>query len=305
MFDPKIGQFISEDPIGFEASDPNLRRYVKNSPTNLTDPSGLFDVPPAGVVNPNNPNIAVVVLTDVKNGQVISPKQWRDMADTLNRSSARGKVRKLILQDHFEELRKLPNKEARRRRLYELVKQHVRDNNCGTLFTIGHRGHALNEGGTQTYLDKSDTPYLGPDHPDSSARGKVPLFEGGADGADEATKDLVRDLVEMGCTHINIYSCTAGPNDSIGQDVQKKVHREFAELGATVAGSVESGYPATPPIDGVADTFGQPSGDKNFSGKPAQRRWPHTTTYPPGQEPESNFWMDALKSLGHGFRIPY
>ena len=35
------GRFISEDPIGFEAGDPNLYRYVGNSPHNFTDPSGL------------------------------------------------------------------------------------------------------------------------------------------------------------------------------------------------------------------------------------------------------------------------
>ncbi len=31
---------ISKDPIGFDAGDPNLYRYVGNSPTNATDPSG-------------------------------------------------------------------------------------------------------------------------------------------------------------------------------------------------------------------------------------------------------------------------
>ena len=40
-YDPTTGQFISEDPIGFEAGDANTRRYVGNSPTNATDPSGL------------------------------------------------------------------------------------------------------------------------------------------------------------------------------------------------------------------------------------------------------------------------
>jgi len=43
-YDPSTGQFISEDPIGFEAGDANTRRYVGNSPTNATDPSGLIDV---------------------------------------------------------------------------------------------------------------------------------------------------------------------------------------------------------------------------------------------------------------------
>ena len=32
---------ISKDPIGIEAGDPNFYRYVNNSPTNATDPSGL------------------------------------------------------------------------------------------------------------------------------------------------------------------------------------------------------------------------------------------------------------------------
>jgi RHS repeat-associated protein len=39
-YDPMIGGFINEDPLGFEAGDTNLKRYVGNSPTNYTDPSG-------------------------------------------------------------------------------------------------------------------------------------------------------------------------------------------------------------------------------------------------------------------------
>lgn len=41
MYDPTIGQFLSEDPLVFEGLDENLRRYVKNQPSILTDPSGL------------------------------------------------------------------------------------------------------------------------------------------------------------------------------------------------------------------------------------------------------------------------
>ncbi|MEW4566010.1 RHS repeat-associated core domain-containing protein [Bremerella sp. JC770] len=41
MFDPTIGRWISEDPIGFEAGDENLARYVKNASLDSTDPSGL------------------------------------------------------------------------------------------------------------------------------------------------------------------------------------------------------------------------------------------------------------------------
>ena len=39
-YDPEIGRFISEDPIGFAGGDVNLYRYVWNSPYNFTDPYG-------------------------------------------------------------------------------------------------------------------------------------------------------------------------------------------------------------------------------------------------------------------------
>jgi RHS repeat-associated protein len=39
-YQPTFGRFVSEDPAGFAAGDPNLYRYVGGSPTNLTDPSG-------------------------------------------------------------------------------------------------------------------------------------------------------------------------------------------------------------------------------------------------------------------------
>ena len=40
-YDPELGRFLSEDPIGFRAGDANLQRYVENAPTTRTDPSGL------------------------------------------------------------------------------------------------------------------------------------------------------------------------------------------------------------------------------------------------------------------------
>lgn len=40
-YDPRLGRWLSVDPIGFSAGDPNLYRYVQNSPTNATDPTGL------------------------------------------------------------------------------------------------------------------------------------------------------------------------------------------------------------------------------------------------------------------------
>jgi uncharacterized protein RhaS with RHS repeats len=41
MYDPTVGRWLTEGPIGFDAGDANLFRYVGNDPTNLTDPSGL------------------------------------------------------------------------------------------------------------------------------------------------------------------------------------------------------------------------------------------------------------------------
>jgi RHS repeat-associated protein len=43
-YDPQAGRFLSQDPIGFDAGDANVYRYVENSPTNATDPSGLHAI---------------------------------------------------------------------------------------------------------------------------------------------------------------------------------------------------------------------------------------------------------------------
>jgi RHS repeat-associated protein len=40
-YDPQLGRFVSEDPIGFRGRDVNLYGYVKNSPLSYRDPSGL------------------------------------------------------------------------------------------------------------------------------------------------------------------------------------------------------------------------------------------------------------------------
>jgi RHS repeat-associated protein len=40
-YDPTIGRFISQDPIGFLGSGTNFYAYVRSDPINLTDPLGL------------------------------------------------------------------------------------------------------------------------------------------------------------------------------------------------------------------------------------------------------------------------
>ncbi len=40
FYDPQVGRFISEDPIGFRGGDVNLYAYVKNHPLGSIDPAG-------------------------------------------------------------------------------------------------------------------------------------------------------------------------------------------------------------------------------------------------------------------------
>jgi RHS repeat-associated protein len=43
FYDPNLGRFISEDPIGFEGGDSNFYAYVGNNPTGKRDPLGLYE----------------------------------------------------------------------------------------------------------------------------------------------------------------------------------------------------------------------------------------------------------------------
>ena len=42
-YDPSVGRWLSEDPIGFVGGDPDLYRYVSNGPLTRTDPGGAVD----------------------------------------------------------------------------------------------------------------------------------------------------------------------------------------------------------------------------------------------------------------------
>ncbi len=44
-YDPRVGRFISEDPLGFDGGDVNLYAYVGNNPMMLVDPWGLCRSP--------------------------------------------------------------------------------------------------------------------------------------------------------------------------------------------------------------------------------------------------------------------
>ena len=50
-YDPTVGRWISEDPIGFAAGDGNLSRDVGNGPTNLVDPFGEQETCPTNSID--------------------------------------------------------------------------------------------------------------------------------------------------------------------------------------------------------------------------------------------------------------
>jgi len=53
-YDPAVGRFISEDPLGFGGGDVNLFAYAGNNPINYIDPLGLWawgDPLPQGIVD--------------------------------------------------------------------------------------------------------------------------------------------------------------------------------------------------------------------------------------------------------------
>jgi len=55
--DVDLGRFISVDPLGFDAGDVNLRRYVGNGPASAVDPSGMLEKQ-VGMPQPK-PNVGV------------------------------------------------------------------------------------------------------------------------------------------------------------------------------------------------------------------------------------------------------
>ena len=50
MYSSRTGQWLSEDPIEFDALDENLKRYVHNLPTTLNDPDGLSATGPTLII---------------------------------------------------------------------------------------------------------------------------------------------------------------------------------------------------------------------------------------------------------------
>ena len=70
MYDPKIGQFLSEDPIDFDGLDENLRRYVHNRVTSHIDPDGLQEI----AANQRREQLTIpIVIIDRTRGHIWLP----------------------------------------------------------------------------------------------------------------------------------------------------------------------------------------------------------------------------------------
>ncbi len=88
MYDPKIGQFLSEDPIGFDGLDENLHRYVRNSPLTARDPTGLI-LEVDGVI--------VTTNSDIYKG-LSKTSVGSEILDTLRASGSTYRYSKEVLQ---------------------------------------------------------------------------------------------------------------------------------------------------------------------------------------------------------------
>jgi RHS repeat-associated protein len=84
--DMAAGRWMSEDPIGFGGNDANLSRYVGNSATLLTDPSGL--VAPIKIPTIElPPSITNVIVSSPAGAQLYAPiGMFNDSANVFNRT---------------------------------------------------------------------------------------------------------------------------------------------------------------------------------------------------------------------------
>jgi RHS repeat-associated protein len=86
-YDAGTGQWISEDPIGFAGLDENLRRYVSNRPTVLTDPTGRL--PPGGSVYPQDPDDPEIWYPDKTGPKHVAWLRFLDILEEVRWSSIR------------------------------------------------------------------------------------------------------------------------------------------------------------------------------------------------------------------------
>jgi uncharacterized protein RhaS with RHS repeats len=96
MYDPQVGQFLSEDPIGFDANDPNLKRMVGNNLPNRTDPFGLEASTLVWAAPPVNAQIEVGAQVFSQQLPKASFETVKQVEDELNKSPAAAEILKVL-----------------------------------------------------------------------------------------------------------------------------------------------------------------------------------------------------------------
>jgi RHS repeat-associated protein len=74
-YDPALGRFLQEDPMGLVGGDINLLRYVRNNPVNLFDPFGLVDKPPSRNIKPSQGDPLGYQLRKIDVDKSLSPEE--------------------------------------------------------------------------------------------------------------------------------------------------------------------------------------------------------------------------------------
>lgn len=69
-YNPKVGRWLSQDPIGFTSGDANFYRYLTNSPTNSTDAIGWGDVEIIENGDRSSPTYGAVLIHHSDDGTV-------------------------------------------------------------------------------------------------------------------------------------------------------------------------------------------------------------------------------------------
>jgi RHS repeat-associated protein len=97
--DHATGRWLSQDPIGFRAGDANLYRYVGNSPTNFTDPSGLISPadhpkwpPDPNYPGPLGPRVYDAAKSALSQPSLLFGTDFRD-GDTIINSAEAGTIK--------------------------------------------------------------------------------------------------------------------------------------------------------------------------------------------------------------------
>lgn len=84
-YDPLLGRFLGEDPVGFD-SDANFYRYVNNAPTNTGDPAGLWSPGAHDALIRHalgRCGVADFVISEIQQDS----RDWDEMSQAVNQSN--------------------------------------------------------------------------------------------------------------------------------------------------------------------------------------------------------------------------